>query len=145
MKIEKLQSTFPRITKAIENYRYTKHKAELDSLVDLSGAYNDAHIQLINAQEGLANYAKAKNVRISFNNMLMERSMNITITNKEGKQANAVINSKTDEIETIERPIKRILENKDGTNYQAMGTESHEDNFLRRVYRTVETLTNSFK
>lgn len=141
MKIPSIQSTFSQI----RNYRKKKDIAELNRLTDLSGAFGDAHSQLLSAQEGLANYAKAKNIRISFNNMLLKDFMDITVTHTNGKQAKSTINAKTDELETVERSVVRMLEDKDGVNYIGHGVESHEDNFLRRVYRTVEMLTNSIK
>lgn len=131
MKISGLQSTYSKIS-----------RTKLNQLVDLSGAFGDAHKELLGAQSGLASYAIAKNIRMSFNNMLLRNFMDVTITHENGKQAKSVINSNVNEIETVERQRMVMLENKDEVNYAAIGTESHEDNFLRRVYRTVETLTN---
>lgn len=143
MKIPSLKSTFPKISRAIQNYRYTKHQTELNRLVDLSGAFYEPHKELIGAQEVLANYAKAKNITMGFNNMLLKNSMDITVTHKNGKQVKATINGDVDAVETVERHRKLMLEDKDGLNYEAIGIDSHEDNFLKRVYRTVETLTKS--
>lgn len=136
MKIQKINQT-------IANYKRLKHQKELNRIVDLSGAFGDAGKELYRAWDILANYAKAKNIHMSFNNMLMNDYLHITVTNKEGLAAENIISGKTDQVTTVVRERKCFLENKDGCNYIGHGIESHEDTFLRSVYRTVEALTYS--
>lgn len=144
MKLSANKSPISKLNKFIENYKYEKHQKELNRLVNLENVTQaDAHAQLYDAREVLANYAKANNVRLSFRTV-PEEKLSITVMNKQNVH-NGTINSDTSAIETVERPIERMLEDKDGLNYIWKGKESHEDNFLKRVYRQIDMLTYSIK
>lgn len=135
----------PKISSFVENYKYKKQQKELQNLVNLERVCNPALQELSEIRGTLANYAKAKNIRINIYNPQESHDLMIHVIDNNGIEAQKLINGDSSVIETVERTRLRMLENSDGLNYLAHGVESHEDNFIRKVYRTVEILTGSLK
>ncbi|MCM1266072.1 MAG: hypothetical protein NC200_07725 [Candidatus Gastranaerophilales bacterium] len=139
------KSPISQIKTAIRNYKYEKHEKELNKLVNLEDVQQpDAYRQLFEARELLARHAKANKVSLQFitpPSSSEKDAKNLAIfVNGDYNYVSARINSDTNAIETVQRPIYRMLEDKDGLNYQSVCMESHEDNFLKRVYRKTDEL-----
>ncbi|MCM1003201.1 MAG: hypothetical protein NC408_02540 [Candidatus Gastranaerophilales bacterium] len=129
----------PKISKMVENYRYNKHQQELNRLVKIEDTSETVREELYSAREILANYAKAKKISMEFSNTLNQ--LLVLVSDRTGKFAEKLISADTTKVSTVERERECLLENSDGVNYIGHGVESHEDTFLRSVYRTVEELT----
>ena len=127
----------------IRNTRLERHQAKLNELVSIEhGRNKDAYNKIFDAQEILANYAKAKNVRININDAANSEGKLINIeVKKDNITLGEFVSSDTSRIVTAERDNKRFLENKDGLNYFSDGKFTSEDTFLKNIYRVVENLT----
>lgn len=141
MKVPSIKSAVNAVSKRIEIAKYERHEKELNRLVNIDHVKSpEAKKELYESRETLANYAKAKGVSFRFSSV--PKNNEILVIAKDSRNYDGLlVNGDVNAVETVERPIKRILVGKDGLNYLAEGVESHEDNFIRRVYRTAERLT----
>lgn len=144
MKVAKITQPIKAIGTKIKNQRIEKHQAEINKYVNITPGQNgEAYKQIITAQEMLANYAKAKNIKINIYDAATSNGKLIDIAVSKPGNASAVecINADTGMILKAERSNTRMLENKDGLNYESRGKITSEDTFLKNLYRVVENLT----
>lgn len=148
MKLLSLKPTINKVSTYIRNAKIEAKEKEIRRFVNLKEVTQpDAYKQLYEAREVLANYAKANNVRFIFETATKnvkpnEKRINIFALNQRhlnGKH----INSDTKATEVVYREKSRFLQDKDGIDYMHKCKNYQEDNFLRRVYRTVQYLTES--
>lgn len=144
MKIPKIKQPIKAIGTKIKNIRIEKQQAEINRYINIeSGQNNDAYKQIFTAQEMLANYAKAKDVKIHIADTPTSggKLINIEVLKRDGNTKVESINADTKLTLMTERDNKRLLENRDGLDYQVNGKLKSEDTFLRNLYRVVENLT----
>ena len=148
MKLLSLKPTINKVSTYIRNAKIEAKEKEIRSLVNLKEVTQpDAYEQLYEAREVLANYAKANNVRFIFETATKnvkpnEKRINVFAINQrhlDGKRINS--DTKATEIVCRERP--KFFQDKDGVDYTHKCIDWREDNFLRRVYRAVQYLTES--
>ena len=148
MKLLNLKPFINKIGTSVRNLKIEAKEKEICSLVNLEEVTQlDAYKQLYDAREVLANYAKANNVKYCFktstkNVQTEEQKISIFVTNQSHlnfKNINSDV--KTTEIVYNDRP--KYLQNKDGLDYMYKCRNLYEDNFLRRVYRAVQSVTES--
>ena len=124
-----------------------KKEAEIAKYASVEGVrQTSAYQTLYDAREILANYAKANNVKVVFESFppsdKIKKSddlIKVTVSGLRGNQVNLVSTSETPNI--VQRKRSILLQGKDGLNYVYSSVESHEDTFLRRIYRAVENMT----
>lgn len=158
----KITPKINQIKNTIREIKATKLENRIQKFVNIEDVTNvGAYNALYPARKGIADYAKANNVKVFMYNTAnksknAEDTLHIAVTNKKGGIAAFVmdryegmqyikskdINGNTKAIETVERTKKRILEDKDGLNYMVTAKEQQDETFLRRVYRAVSELTN---
>ncbi len=144
MKIPGVNSAYSKVSKSIAAYKSVKKQAKLNKLVDIESVTPEIRGYLQPVQEMLANYAKANNVRLTIETPSPEfDAMCITVQNKVKGLKSSMIDGNPKASQYVERSRKRMLEDSDGCNYIANGFELHQDNLLRRIYRTVEILTHA--
>lgn len=160
-----ISKIFSKVQDKIELSKYEKHKKEIDQLVDTSGlkkhitAYNEISL----AKETIANFARKNTVSvdifdtsstISRTQQLMPeftKSADDCITIRvsdmlTGKAKDAIMPADTKQTYIYTRPNTRVLEDVEaGTEYIHKGYISHEDNFLKMLYRNISNLTNAVK
>ncbi len=145
MKIPSIKAPFCRTCNTIKLAKNMGRQLESNNLVNITNTSENVYKTLLPVREMLVNYAKAKNIHLDFKSVdsEIEKGLLITLESQNTKKVNSrLINPDLDSVEPVMRKNKIMLENQDELNYQAIGIESHEDNFLRRVYRTVEILAN---
>ena len=103
----------------------------------------DAYNELYKAQDILANYAKAKKVKIGFNssNPAPQNNITVSVSRKKKPLQHEDIPADVNAIYVQENCSKYALFNKAGRDFIADGIERREDTFLRHVYRVIEKLT----
>lgn len=147
MKVPNIKQPIRAIGSKIKNLRIEKHQEEINKYINIeAGQSNDAYSQIFTAQEMLANYAKAKNVRIKIGDTPTSdgKLINIEVL-KQDKNIGKVesINADTTLVLQAEKSNPRFLKNHDGLDYRFHGKLTSEDTFLKNLYRVVENLTNS--
>ncbi len=147
MKVPNIKQPIRAIGSKIKNLRIEKHQEEINKYINIeAGQSNDAYSQIFTAQEMLANYAKAKNVRIKIGDTPTSdgKLINIEVL-KQDKNIGKVesINADTTLVLQAEKSNPRFLKNHDGLDYRFQGKLTSEDTFLKNLYRVVENLTNS--
>ena len=142
-----LKTATESICKKFHNVRYEKKQAEIAKHIDIEGVrQTNVYKDLCDASEIMANYAKAKGVKIKFNSFpeanypsQAEELINLSVAGAKG-EIGCILNI-TDKPTVVEKRVSSLLTNKDGLDYVYNGTHTVEDNFLRRVYRNIEDLT----
>ncbi len=143
MNIKNIKQPIHAIGSKIKNMRIEKHQAEINKYVKIEqGKNDDAYKQIFTAQEMLANYAKAKNIKINISDTPTSsgKLINVDVT-KNHITFGESINADTSLILNAERSNVRMLENKDGLNYLNRGKFTSEDTFLKNLYRVIQNLT----
>lgn len=156
---------FNKLQEKINLSKYEKHKKEVNLLVNTDGLkkHIDAYNQIALAKETIANYARKNTVNIDIfdTSATMENSKHITpelaksaddyITIRvndtlTGKAKDTIIPADTKQTYIYTRRNTRVLENREaGIEYIHHGYISHEDNFLRMLYRNISNLTDAIK
>ena len=140
----KIKSAINKIQTQVRNTRINAKEKEIRRLVDLREVTQpDAYKQLYDARELLANYAKANTVRYTF----ITATKNVKPNEK--KIFIYAINDKHLTFKRIDSDTKKVeIAYKNNVNFSQDKEvidhkHSYEDNFLRRVYRTVQKMTTS--
>ncbi len=154
-----------KIQNKIKISQYEKHKKEINRLVDTTGlqkhikAYNEIAL----AKETIANFAKKNTVTVDIFDTSATMNFAKDITPEFAKSADDLItirvtdmltgkskdaimpaNTKQSYIYTHSNP--RMLHDVEaGTEYIYQGYSSHDDNFIRTIYRNISNLTNAIK
>ena len=140
----KIKSAINKIQTQVRNTRINAKEKEIRRLVDLREVIQpDAYKHLYEAREVLANYAKANNVRYTFitatkNVKPNEKKIFIYAINDKHLTFKR-IDSDTKKVEIAYKNNVNFLQDKEVIDHK----HSYEDNFLRRVYRTVQKMTTS--
>ncbi len=148
MKIPSVKQSVEVISSKIRNFRYDRRQAKINSLVNIEKVHqNEAYNALSEAKEVIANYAKDKGVKVTFQSFpedktaaQMANQMLLTVSKGDVHQLRII---PADVSKTYARETEKfaILEKKDGGSYLTKGKFLVEDNFLRNVYRSIEELT----
>jgi len=153
MKIN-LKSAIETVGQKINAAKINKKEAQIKEFVNLDGINRSKEFNtLYDAREILANYAKAKGVRVSFHTFAPQNEglkhtqgdnlIEIIVTGSNNKTKTNLINT-SKEPSVVEAPVYRLLPIKDANvEYLHKGKITCEDNFLRRVYRTFETMVKN--
>ena len=160
-----ISKIFGKIQNKIALSRYEKHKKEINRLVDTTGlqkhikAYNEIAL----AKETIANFAKKNTVNVDIfdTSATMDFAKDITpefaksaddlitirVTDMlTGKAKDAIMPADTKQTYIYTRSNTRMLENTQaGTEYIHTGYISHDDNFLKMLYRNISNLTDAVK
>ena len=145
MNVRNLKQPIRAIGTKIKNLRIEKHQNEINKYVNITPGENDkAYEQIFTAQEMLANYAKAKNVKINIHDAETSggKLINIEVTKPNHTTLGECVNADTKLILNAERDNTVLLEDKDGLNHIVKSKITSEDSFLKNIYRIVENFTN---
>lgn len=162
MKINKLINM---INNKINTIKIEKHQKELNRLVNTDGLkkHHDALNEIGLAKETIANFAKNNTVTVDIfdtsstisrtQHIIPEFSKSaddcITIRVSDmltGRAKDAIMPADTKQTYIYTRSNTRLLEDVEaGTEYIHQGYISHEDNFLKMLYRNISNLTNAVK
>lgn len=160
-----ISKIFDKIQNKIALSRYEKHKKELNRLVDTTGLkkHTDAYNEIALAKETIANFAKKNTVSVDIfdTSSTISRAQHIipefaksaddciTIRVSDmltGKAKDAIMPADTKQTYIYTRSNTRMLENTEaGTEYIHTGYISHDDNFLKMLYRNISNLTDAVK
>ena len=144
MNIKNLKQPIKAIGTQIKNMRIEKHQAEINKYVNITpGQSDEAYKQIITAQEMLANYAKANNVKINIGDCATSKGklINVEVTTHKYITLGETISADTNRVLQAERSNIRFSENKEGLSYLSNGKFTCEDTFLKNLYRIVSNLT----
>ncbi|MBS6602882.1 MAG: hypothetical protein KH301_03880 [Brachyspira sp.] len=154
-----------KILKNIQNHiniaKYEKRQNEMNKFVNINNNITNhtAFNTLDEAKSTIANFAKHNGVSVdiydgrkmvegdeyaseALTNNLSDKLF-VKVTNLiSGKSKERIISSNTDELYPVQKSNLRLLQLKNSDKeYLSHGTLSTEDNFLRYVYRNIDTLT----
>lgn len=154
-----------KILKNIQNHiniaKYEKRQNEMNKFVNINNNITNhtAFNTLDEAKSTIANFAKHNGVSVdiydgrkmvegdeyaseALTNNLSDKLF-VKVTNLiSGKSKERIISSNTDELYPVQKLNLRLLQLKNSDKeYLSHGTLSTEDNFLRYVYRNIDTLT----
>lgn len=154
MKVSSIKNAFNtmverlNVTRAHKLNKLTKSRVQIHG----GGLSEDVLNQLETAKKTLGNYAHAKDVYISIGSSNIERGkpsnkLYLWVTDRINKKTtSAILDADTKKLHEYKEIGHRMYETSDETqvvrNYVK---ESHEDTFLRNIYRHVEAMTNDLK
>lgn len=161
----KIGNVINKLQTKIKNIKYEQHKKELNLLVNTEGLqkHNKAYNEIALARETIANFAKKNTVHVDIFdtsatlnrakhvNPELAKSVDDCITIRvtdtlTGKARDAIMPANTKQSYLFTQSNTRMLEDTGaGTEYIYSGQISHEDNFIRTVYRYISTLTEAIK
>ena len=151
MKVSSIKNAFHTMvedfsaTKSQKLNKLTKTRVQIHS----GGMSKDVLEQLETAKKTLGNYAHAKDVYISIgaakpnkNDNNSHKNLYLWVTDRiNNKATNAIIDADTKKLHEYKEIGHRMYETSDETQVMKRYIkEAHEDNFLRNLYRYVETM-----
>ena len=139
----KLQKISTKIAEKIRIAKLERREAQVKKYLSFERIKNpELKQEIYDAREVLANYAKANNVRINLSEGLTEKDINIGVIHFNTMNCAVRDVPATKESLVIGKTLDFMTTDKDGINHIRKGYHSTEDTFLRRIYKTVEHLTN---
>jgi len=144
MKTIKLVSN---VVQKIKNIKIEKKQAEIKRYISYELVNNpEIKQEIYDAREILANYAKANNVRVALlNNARKKGTLEVIVSPLNSLDSLYKSIPETKDATIVKENFKYTLIGKDGQNRICEGVRTCEDNLLRRIYRTVEELTQRTK
>ncbi|MCM1338615.1 MAG: hypothetical protein NC191_02970 [Muribaculaceae bacterium] len=155
----KIGRIFSGIAERVEARKMAKQLTEAKKYVQLPNLHSvpDAAVDLVRdvyrIRGAIAGFAKANDVFVSMGVRETKESLIPKLNIAVHRPATKTERPKTaireldiiDESLIYSKRTTRMLENKDGLNYIADCESSTHDNFIRRVYRTIDFLMNDLK
>lgn len=154
MKVLSIKNAFNTMLKNIEVKEAEKLNKLINKRVRIDGSdmSNEAFNQLETAQRTLANYATAKDIYISFASPKYKPNENshtisLWIMDKKNKKVTTkILDDDVTKLHKHNVTDYKMYETPDETQVMRKFTkESHEDTFLRNIYRNIETMVNSMR
>lgn len=154
MKVLSIKNAFNTMLKNIEVKETEKLNKLINKRVRIDGSdmSNEAFNQLETAQRTLANYATAKDIYISIASPKYKPNENshtisLWIMDKKNKKVTTkILDDDVTKLHKHNVTDYKMYETPDETQVVRKFTkESHEDTFLRNIYRNIETMVNSMR